>query len=1068
MRKQTTWLFLIMLMAFSFSAMAQTVINGKVTSSDDGQPLPGATIQVQGTTKGTTTDADGNYTITVNPEDSVLLFSFVGFLDEKVPVGNQSIIDVSMVSDVMALDEIIVVGYGIEKKSLVTGAISKIGKEEIANSRPIRVESALQGKTAGVLIQQSSGAPGAEQNVIIRGIGSNNAVRPIYVIDGIRTDGMDWLDPQDIESIEILKDAASAAIYGTEAANGVVLITTKMGSKGTTQFSYDGYYGMQRIKTNFSVLDSEGYLDYYRHALMNDDGLTYEQAANQIPGNDVNTNWLDEIFMDAPTQKHKLSVSGGDEKTTYYVSASFTNQDGVIGGGDVSLFRRYATKLNLDSKATNWFTLGTRISYTHSEKRGIDQNDVFGSVTNNAMIMDPLTPVRYSDDTLDINVTDQLLMRERWGDDWFQEPGIQDDEGNYWGISNTVKNEIRNPVAQLDNDNDKTVVNKLIGGIYGDVRIMEGLNFKTTFDIDLSHDYERGWSPLEYYNSVLGPEEKSESNQRVNMYFTWQWESYLSFNRTFNDLSVGAVLGTSAREYTYEFVEALGKDLIKQTDNYAWVNAGTYIDTTNNNGFGNLDEWTRLASYFGRVKLSYKDRYMITSNFRSDGSSKFGPDRKIGFFPSVSVGWVLSREDFFFVPQMSYAKIRYSWGKNGSATSLGWDWQYLPIGSSGDFFYPSGSGQYLDVNEPTRLTNPEFAWEESEQNDIGLDLGFFQNRITFTFDWYKKKTIGLLMAGNAAYFVGNDPPVKNAGTVENRGLEFDLGYNGSYGNLDFNITLTAAYNQNEVTALPEGTDFLTGGNIGTFGSSKRFEEGYPAWYFYGFESDGIFNTQEEIDNHVNDEGELLQKRAEVGDVKYLDIAGEVDSLGNIYPDGRINDDDRTNLGTPYPKWMGGLNINLAYKGFDFNMYTYASVGNKVLLAVSVRNDLTQPNKPTYWLEDAYDSETGEGSFPRPTDDDRNRNFSRINEFMLQDGSFIRISNLSIGYTLPASITNNLRMQKLRVYVAVDNLATFTKYRGIEPEVGGNYWDNNGQEWAGIDRSVYPKPQTILAGVNINF
>lgn len=1068
MMKRKTTILLTLLFIASVQLFAQQSIKGKVTSSEDGEPLPGATIQIEGTTKGVTTDLDGNYSIDVPSKESVLVYSYVGYLDETLTVGEQSVIDVSLSPDIQDIDEIIVIGYGIEKKSLVTGAISKIKSEDIVQSRSTRVESALQGKTAGVLVQQSSGAPGAEQNVIIRGIGSNNAVRPIYVIDGIRTDGIDWLDPEDIASIEILKDAASAAIYGTEAANGVVLITTKTGKSGATQFSYDGSYGIQRLNTNFEVFDTENYLGYYRKAFMNDNGASLERAIEEYPDNDINTDWMDEIFMTAPTQKHKLSVSGGNENTSYYISSSYTNQSGIIGGGGVSLFERYATKLNLDTKATNWLKMGTRIAYTHSDKRGIDENSVFGSVTNNAMILDPTTPVRYTSDTNDISIVDRRQMRDSWGEDWYMQPGIQDEDGHYWGISQTVKNEIQNPVAQLDNDNDKTVINKLIGGIYGDIRFFEGLNFRTTFDIDLSHNYIRGWSPLEYYNSVMGPDEKSTSNQRIEMYFTWQWESYLSFDKTFDDLSVGAVLGASAREYTYEFMEVTGKDLIKQSDNYAWANAGTFIDTLNNNGFGNLDGWERLASYFGRVKLSWQDKYMVTSNFRSDGSSKFGPDKKIGFFPSFSTGWVLSREDFFTIPMISYAKVRYSWGKNGSATSLGWDWQYLPIGSTGDYYYPSGTGQYLDVNEPVRLTNPEYAWEESKQNDIGIDLGFFRNRITFTFDWYKKETIGLLMSGNAALFVGNDPPIKNAGTVENTGIELELGFNGGIGELSYDLMATATYNKNEVTALPEGIDFLTGGNIGTFGSSKRFEEGYPAWYFYGYQSDGLFTSEEEIQAHVNEEGDLLQRNAQVGDVKYLDIAGPADSLGNTPPDGRINENDRTDLGTPYPDWIGGLNINLSYKGFDFNMYTYASIGNKVLLAVSVRDDLTLPNKPQYWLDDAYDPETGTGSFPRATENDRNRNFSRINEFMLQDGSFVRISNVTLGYTIPASLSEKIGLQKLRVYLAIDNLKTFTKYKGIEPEVGGNYWENNGQEWAGIDRSVYPRPQTILAGINVNF
>ncbi|MCF8359199.1 MAG: TonB-dependent receptor [Prolixibacteraceae bacterium] len=1064
--KQKVLLLLMLSVLWGIGYAQQHTVTGTVTSADDNTPLPGVSIAVKGTTTGTITDIDGNYSIAVKDENATLMYVFVGMRTVEIPIAGQNQINVAMETDVMGVDEVVVVGYGVTKKSLVTGSIAKVDAEDIMQSRTTRVENALQGKTAGVLVQQSSGAPGAEQNIIIRGVGSDNAVRPIYVIDGMRTDGIDWLDPQDIESIEILKDAASAAIYGTEGGNGVVLITTKMGKGGKTNFSYDASYGIQSVVPGFSVMDTEEYLKYYRTAYVNDGrNKTWDDAVENYPDSDVNTDWLGAIFVNAPTQKHKISVDGGSDRSKYYFSVSYTDQDGIIGGGEKSNFTRYATKLNIDSKATDWMNVGMRMSYSQTRTRGIHQNDVFGSVTNNAVVLDPTTPVYYNDRS-EYSDRDVENMSRVWGEEWYTNPSLYDENG-YFGISQKVLNEIQNPVHQLHNDRDQSINNKLFGGIYGEINFFEGLKFRTNFDIDLAHNYNRGWNPRVYTNSMNSPSVRSRAFQEINMYFTWQWESYFTFNKEFGDHTIGAVLGTSAREYTHEYLGGDGENLKKESDNYAWIDYGLYIDTLNNTSWGGLGGWDRLASVFGRVSYSYKDKYMITSNFRRDGSSKFGPANKFGLFPSVSVGWVMSREDFFQVPAISFLKLRYSWGKNGNATSLGWDWRYLPTSSSGSYYYIDGNDQLLSIVEPTRLTNPEYQWEKTEQSDIGIDLGLFRNRLSFTADYYIKKSSDFLFEGSVPALAGNDPPTVNAGTIENRGIEFELGYNDKIGDLKINVQLTASHNKSEVTEITETISFITGGNVGTFGDSKRMEVGYEPWYFYGFKTDGLFQSEEEIEAYVNADGKKYQTSAAPGDVKYLDIAGTADSLGGG-PDGLLTDADKTYLGSPYPKLLGGLNINLEYKGFDLNVATYGQYGNKVLMAVSVRDDLSNTNKPDFYINDAWISPEEPGTFPRPTVKDRNRNLSRVNDYMLQDGSFFRISNLALGYTLPSSLTSKIGISKLRIYVAVDNLYTLTNYKGMEPEVGGDYWGYRGQQWAGIDRAVYPKPRTVLGGINVNF
>lgn len=1068
MKRLITVFSLLFMVLFAFGQ--DRTITGKVTDATTGEPLPGVSIVLQGTTRGSVTDLDGNFTIEAS-DGQVIEFSYVGYLPESVDLQGQSTVDMALTPDLQALEEVIVVGYGTQKKSLVTGAIAKVDAETIAQSRSTRVESALQGRTSGVLVQQTSGAPGAEQNIIIRGVGSDNNVRPLYVIDGMRTEGIDWLDPEDIESMEVLKDAASAAIYGTEGANGVIIITTKNGKEGKTSLTYSGSYGVQQAIPGFEVMNTSEYQDYYRYAWMLDrDNRTWEQAVARYPTDSINnTDWLGEIFTMAPVQKHKIGLTGGNEKSQYYLSMSYTDQEGIIGGGSKSRFTRYSFKLNLDSDATNWLRLGTRMSYSYTEKKGISQNGVFGTVTNSAIVLDPTTPVYYSD-TTGYSQNDRDNMRGTWGADWYTNPGIQDENG-YFGVSPNVQNEISNPVMQLHNDRDKDQINKVIGGVYGEIKFYEDLKFRSTFDIDLSHNYYRGWNPRAYTNALNTPDLKSRAFQGINMYFTWQWEGYFTYNKTIQDHSFGAVLGASAREYQHEFLEGTREDMIVESDNYAWVDYGTYIDTLNNTSSGRLGNWQRQTSIFGRINYSYKDKYMATINARRDGDSRFGPNKKFGFFPSFSLGWVTSREDFWNVPFMNFLKPRYSFGITGNAQSLVWDWEYLPQSLQGVYFYPSGTGQNQMVTEPEALVNPNYAWEEVQQHNIGVDMGFFQNRLTFTAEWYEKKHTseegGFIMQGATSAALGNLAPTVNAGIIRNRGVEFDVSYKDNFGDVFFSAQLTASHNKAEVLSMTEGI-VLEGGNLGTFGSSKRFEEGYEPWYFYGFESDGLLTTQEQVDayNDLYNDGSSV---ARLGDVKYRDIAGPVDSLGNkTGPDGVIDDNDKTNLGSPYPKWMTGLNITVEYKGFDFNLYTYASIGNKTLNATSIRTDLPNTNKPSYYLSDAWLGADQSGDFPRPTLADRNRNFSRVNEYLLQNGSFLRISNITLGYTLPKTITERAGINKLRVWGAIDNLYTFTKYKGMEAEVGGDYYGYRGQQWSGIDRGVYPRPRTFTVGLNVTF
>ena len=1060
---------ILILLSFSALLYSQKTITGRVEDKESGGALPGVSILVQGTTRGVISDLEGNYTIEVS-EGDVLMFSFIGYITQEFTVTNQTEINVILSPDLQALEEIVVIGYTTQKKSLVTGAISKVDAEDL-NKNQVRIEQALQGKTAGVNIMQESGSPGAGLTVRIRGTSTNGNSDPLFIVDGMRTSGIEYLNANDIESVEILKDAASAAIYGAEAANGVVLVTTKKGKKISveegevreSQIQYSFNYGIQQIARKNEVLNAKQYATFYREGLRHEiqsnyvgidipDVLLERNINAKYPFNPdtlgAGTNWLDEIYTVAPQQEHNLSIMGGSDNTSVFASGSFLNQDGIVGGSKAN-FKRYTARLNVNHEANNWLSFGGIVSFTHFKRTQIDENNEFGGVISNAMNIDPLTPV-YVDDTslfpdkYKAQIYDNIDDIENSS---LRAPGNK----GYYGMSPYVQNEIRNPVAQLDNKHDRWYTDKLLGNINASIKPIKGLVLKSAFDIDLAYGNKLLWTPRYYYHSI-NFNYTSSTKQENNRWFTWQWENIATYSKQIEKHNVMLLGGMTVRDYSFHFLSGLGENLQEESWNFAVLDA-VLSDSTRAAAGGRRDEDNRLLSYFGRVQYNYDEKYMVDLVLRSDASSKLSKKNRTQYFPSVSLGWTVSNEDFWTAAQVNFLKLRLSWGQNGTIQSLD-NFGYVSlIKSDAESSYYLSGGSKLTGSEPEALSNPDLVWETSQQTDIGLDVRFFNNRLSLTTDFYLKKTIDLITDAPIPEYVGNKKPKANAGEITNRGVETELIYKSALGDLSFDIGANAAFNENEVTSLD---NTLLGTNLGTLGALSRSDKSKPIWYFHGFHADGIFDSFDEINAYVDTAGDLIQPLAIPGDVKFRDVNG----------DGEITEDDKGMIGSPHPDWIFGMFANLYYKNFDFSISFNGTLGNDVYYG-AYRTDLNNNNKPLFFYEDAWTPDNNTDLWPRYSVTDNNNNFSH-NSLLVFNGSYIRLQNLELGYTLPMNISQKAKIKKLRLYVSGKNLFILTKYPGSDPEIGNSSDSNTDKDKKsiGIDRGLFPKSRIISFGLHL--
>jgi len=1005
-------------------------ITGKITGENN-EPLNGVSVIEKGTTNGTVTGTDGVFSLTVAPE-ATLIVSFIGYEMQEVPVKNQSIVDVKLKLSFAKLDEVVIIGYGQQKKSLITGAISSVKQKELETVSSTRIDQALQGRMAGVLVLPTSGQPGAGLNIRIRGVSSNRNSNPIYIIDGIRAGGIEYLDPSEIASIEVLKDAASAAIYGAEGSNGVVLITTKTGKKNSSDVQYSGQYGVQSVKDNFiEMMNAQQYQQYLQEA-----GVASAPTPADVANIGAGTNWLKEVLQTAPQQHHSLQFSGGSDKSTYLLAGSIFTQEGVVGG-DKSRFNRYTVRFNGDNRMNSWLSIGNRISYTQHKRRAISDNNEFGSILSSALVMDPVTPVTYTG-VLPIHVQNAIAAGK---------PLRVDPNGNVYGISNYLKGEYGNPLARIDMARGENIQNKIVGDVFANIEPFKGFIFTSRFGVDAAFQTGHGWTPT-FWCSDESQNTIANGYDYNNNWYTWQFENFATYKRNFHDHAFTILGGTSAIK-THEYhMGGSYSGLFKEDDRFSYAD----FVPDNLDRIGSIAFDYTLASYFGRLSYNYKDKYIVEGLIRRDGSSKLAPGHQWQTYPAVSAAWILSSENFYrntISDKINYTKLRGSWGKTGNVSSIGiGEWKNA-IGSG--FLYPDAGGNLLVGAAPNNLANPSLTWEDGEQFDIGADFAFLNSRLNFTVDYYKRTTKNLLTDGNAPLISGNVLKTKNAGDVVNKGWEFELSYTNRSvvkDGLSYEISANLSTQDNQVTFLDPNSPIIYGAGIGTGWSATAMQVGYPLWYFRGYKTDGIFQTQSDVTGYLSKTG-ITGYTPKPGEPIVIDVNG----------DKQITPADMTYIGTPHPDVLFGGRLNLAYKGFDLLVFVQGQSGNQILMGFN-RTDRGTANKPLFFYNNRW---TGPGSTNEWFASNTSNPYIYNSDLMIFDGAFTKIRQLQLGYTLPKSLMDRVKIKRARIYVSLDDFFTFTKYPGVDPEGG-----SSGQNSVGIDRGGYPVPRKAIVGLTFNF
>lgn len=1038
-----------LLFFFSIGMFAQQQTVKGVVKDVTGEPIIGASVLVKGTSNGTITNLDGAFSLSNVEEGVEIEITYVGYLPQIVKA-TIAPLNIILREDTKTLDEIVVIGYGTQKKSVVTASIAKVSSEDLSRTSPTRVDNALKGLAAGVQVTTLNGQPGASSKVRVRGIGTINNSDPLYIIDGMPVDGgIDNINPADIASIEVLKDAASGAVYGARAANGVVLVTTKKGSIGKAKVSYDFSYGWQSAWKKRDMLNATQYA-----TLMNEaadyagEAPRYEQVASLGSG----TNWQDALFYDnAPVQNHQLSISGASEKVNYYFSLGYYDQDGIIGGNyDASNYQRLSLRSNTmytlfdESEQRNWLkkmTFSMNIAYSRVNSVGVTAGSLTGSPLGDALFMDPTMSV-YAKDESEL----QNYDRNTYGD-----PIYDKRSGQLLSMPSSDFNELANPLARLSLPYEKNNSDKIIATLAAELSVWDHLKYKFSWGSDLAFWGKDGWNHPHYLNKNA-TNDKSKVWSEMNRGYTWQIENVLTYDKTFGVHSFAVVLGQSAKKYTGRGLKGDAMDMIEYNGDKANLDFTTGLQSAGKrNATGGAFDPTTLASYFGRLSYNYDERYMLQFTVRRDGSSNFGPNNKWATFPSLSLGWNITNEKWMDQRPswLTNTKLRLSWGKNGNE-NIG-AFRYMANVATGNN-YVFGTPGYQSIvmgSKPSGTPNKDLKWEESEQYDAGLDFGFFNNALTFTVDYFYKKTNGMLKEMSIPSYLGESKPWGNVGSMKNEGVELELGYKFNKGDWNFGISANASYLKNELINLGNADGFEMYDNVHQIGNVSRAENGMPYPYFYGYKTNGIFQNKEQIDAYVNDKGQKLQPNAVPGDVIFVDFD----------KNGEINDKDKTMIGKGTPDWTFGLNLNASWKNIDFSMLLSGAIGQEIM-DVTRRLDCRYVNLPAEFMN-RWHGEGTSNTLPRFSWANNNDNW-RVSDLYVHNGSYARIKNIQLGYTLPSYLTQKIFIQKLRFYVAAENLLTMTSYKGLDPELNGDERSN------GIDRGYYPQARTFTVGVNLNF
>ena len=1038
-------LFIVALftMQAMFGALMAKPISGKVVSATDGEALIGATVQVQGTQTGTVTDFDGNFTLNAE-EGQTLVISYVGYLTKKVKItGSQ--LNIELEEDRKSLDEVVVIGYGVQKKKLVTGATVQVKGEDIAKLNTTNPLQALQGQTPGMTIISQSGQPGEGLKVNIRGLGTTGSSGPLFIIDGVRGD-INTVNNSDIESIDVLKDAASAAIYGSQSANGVVLITTRSGKEGRSVVSFDAYFGVQSVARKVKMLNAEQYMTIMDEQNINSGNAAYnwdnyksiwryDAEGNKLGV--IDTDWIGEMLKDnAQTYGANVSISGGGQKGNYAMSLGYKNEEGVVGGKDVSGYSQYNFRVNSEYQVIDKFLkVGEQISIAYYKKNGIGVGNAYNNTLRSAFGTSPLAPV-YSD-----NGKYGLPYNDTSNSDWFNA------DGNPYG-------------SMMVNNYNKTQHMRLSSNVYAEMEFIKNLKFRTTLGVTYDSENYRSFTPLYHFSIYSYNDSRTRVSQSASDGFGITWTNTLSYNFDIKDHHFDAMAG-------YEVYRTEGQSMYGangslrdgfETWQYAYLNNGTAMSQENGlSASGSPWDEERMVSFFGRIGWNYKETYMATATIRRDGSSRFAKGHRFGWFPSISAGWVITNEKFMepLTKFMDYFKIRASWGQVGNQ-NIG-NYMYLAPMAFNNYYYNFGNQLGSDADQwgavPTRIGNDEITWETSEQLDFGFDARFLNQRLNVNFDWYRKSTKDWLVQPPVLATVGTGAPYINGGDVVNTGVELGLAWNDVIGkDFRYYVNLNGAYNKNKVGNIPN-EDGIIHGESGSVlydnsGEFYRASNGEPIGYFWGYKTAGIFQNQQEINDWIAAGNGVLQSNVQPGDVKYYDINH----------DGVINDNDKVNLGNGMPDFTYGFKIGFDWRGLDFAVQANGSVGNKIVQ--TYRNVGTTTANYTTQILDRWTGEGTSNKIPRVTNTNINYQFS---DLFIQDGDFLRISDITLGYDF-AKLIRCKYLSQCRLYAQVKNAFTFTKYDGMDPEIG---YGNSG--WvSGIDYGYYPRPRTFLFGVNLKF
>ncbi|HIY75550.1 MAG TPA: TonB-dependent receptor [Candidatus Sphingobacterium stercorigallinarum] len=1021
------------------SKSQQYVLRGEVTNTS-GEPLTGVTVRLEASDQATSTDREGRFMIETNVSETILRFSLLGYRPEERQVdGASDTLHIQLQEIQSDLEEVVVVGYGTQRKRDLTGAVSKVDGNDLKNM-PIRnATEGLQGQAAGVQVTSSGGSPGTPPAVRIRGIGTVNDNNPLYVVDGLPQSDIGWLNPNDIVSMEVLKDASATAIYGSRAANGVIMVSTAKGSQrsGTLHnlVSFDSYMGFQNPIKTYDMMNAEEFMDYKNLANTNaglDPYFSTEDKADVLKflsantGSTEGTNWWEEVNKpNARVQNYDFAISGGIEGLAYRTSLSYMDQEGIINGSD---YDRLSWRTNLNHDVRDWLSISANVGLI-SEGRG---NVLEGSPGFNtafiAFVADPISPV-YRNNLTDVpDFLRDALFLDRI------------EANNHWSFySPILMTNKENPVTQTEiykNNRWKGLAVK--GGGAVDIQLMPELKFRSNLGIDLSRGVSNSFQPQYYLNGNQFNNDATvgASNSLTNYYV---WENTLTFEKEIEDHNFSIMVGTSAEQWKGESSAASKQGLVSN-DPSQWI-----IDAGSINPQASGSKWENaLNSYFGRVFYSYKDRYLLTANLRYDGSSNFGTGHKWGVFPSLSAGWNFSEEAFMEAASwLSAGKLRASWGMIGNQNiSSG---AYLTTYSGNMGYYLFGPRNPQLIGGSNYIGNPLIQWEQTEQLDLGLELAFLSHRLQFNFDYYQKTTDGMLLNVPLPAYLGfPNNPWSNAGGVRNSGLEFDVSYRDRIGDWGYSVAANASTVKNKVLSLGGGEPITGGGWISY--TTTLTEEGMPIGYFYGLQTDGIFQNQQEVDAYV-------QEGARPGDLRYVDNN----------QDGVIDNLDRTLIGSPFPDLIFGFRFGVDYKGFDLQILGQGSLGNDIMniAKIDMKSGVGWYNAPRELLEEAWSETNPSQSQFRISAN--NQNNLQISDWLVEDGSYLRIKSLQLGYSLPKDLIPGLQLERLRVWAGAYNLITWTKYSGLDPEIG-----SGSPLSMGVDQGYYPVAKSYMFGVNLSF